>query len=350
MFNLDKAERQFVKESFLRMKQLRENMDRIIIGQSKLKEAFLWAVLSDGHILIEAQPGTGKTLAVKAFARCIDAPYSRIQFTPDTTPTELLRIYEETEDPNKSRSRPGPLVTGTVVHADELNRTPPRVQSALLQAMQEKKVTYGDEEFTLGTDDLYFVAAVQNEIEREGTYFLSEACMERFLVKITGLRPSNKELRKITALSEDFERHLAQIKPVFKPKELVELRVLIEKRYPELKDPDSLVISYITRLVEASLKIAPKKKNKREKDKNVLIEYGISARGSIHLKAAARVYAFLRGMDTVLPEHIKAVARPVLRGKFNLAPQVDKKARDYDDIVKQLLDTVPVEEKLWLKK
>lgn len=336
---LARNDKEFLSESFRKIDLLKREMDKVIIGLDELKEALLIAVLTDGHILIEGEPGLAKTLAAKVFAQCIQAPFGRVSFTTDVMPLDLFVSYEFTDKKDSPFIfRDGPLLISAIFLADELNRTTPKTQSALLEAMEEKQVTYEGRVYKLGKDGVFVVTAVQNPIEREATYPLSEACMERFLIKLKIPFPLYKDERIIAAKSEEWKRGKIKINPIFTPKELVDLRNLIyEKYYPELKDENSQIIRYITRIVR---EFRQKRKDKT-KQENGLIEYGISPRGAEDLKAAARVYAFLRRADKVLPEHVKKMAYSTLRGKFNLTPQARDEGKTHDSVIEEVLDSVP---------
>ncbi len=339
---LDKAEKKFVKESFERIELLYQEMDKVIIGQYELKESLLVALLGDGHILIEGEPGLAKTLAAKVFAQCIGVPFDRISLTTDVSPKDFVvgATYRKKGKIIQPIPCEGPILRATIFLADELNRTPPKTQSALLEAMEEKQITFEVKVYKLGTLGIFLVIAVQNPIEREATYPLAEALMERFLIKLFIPFPNYKEERIIAARSEEWKRGKIKIKSIFKPNEIVELRDLIyEKHYPELMDPDSLIIRYITRVVREF------RKSRKDKEGNGLLEYGISPRGTEDLKIVSRAYAFLAGADMVLPKYVKRAAFPALRGKFNLTNQAKQlEGKTENSFIKEILDKVPVEE------
>lgn len=338
----------YLRDAFEETKVLRKEVHKVIVGMDDLFDAILIAILGRGHILIQGEPGQAKTLTVKIFARCIDVPYSRVSFTTDVNPTDLVQSVEAT---NKADPPfiilPGPLLTGAFLLGDELNRTPPKTQSALLEAMEEGQVTIEGKPYDLRKKGkgIHTVFAVQNPIEREATYPLAEALMERFLEMLLTTFLSYRDERIVTACkSEEWKRGKIKINTILQPEQLVQLgNALYEDFYPELHDPDSLIIRYITRIVREFRK--ERKENKKGNEEEAQLEYGISTRGCIHLTICSRIYAFLCGSDTVYPEHVKTVACQTLRGKFNLTPYIKRvKGKTEDMVIKEILDRVSVEE------
>lgn len=340
------------KDSYLRdaheqINVLRKEVHKVVVGLDDLIDAILIAILGRGHILIEGEPGLAKTLAVKIFAKCIKVPFSRISFTTDVNPTDLIQSIEPTMKPEQPFIfLPGPLLKGAFLLGDELNRTPPKTQSGLLEAMEEGQVTIEGKPYDLRKQGkgIHTIFAVQNPIEREATYPLAEALMERFLEKLFTNFPTYKNERIIAVKSQEFKRGKIKTNTIFQPEQLVELgNTIYEDFYPELLDPDSLIMRYITRIVREFRK--ERKDNKRGNEEEARLEYGISPRGTIDLTICSRVYAFLQGSEVVLPEHAKVMTYPALRGKFNLTPYTKQiEGMTEDMLIKKILGRVSVEE------
>ncbi len=278
-----------------KIQALKTEVEKVIVGQHELIEGILVGLLSDGHILLEGYPGLGKTMTVKTLARVIDAEFHRIQFTPDLIPGDIIGFEMLEPGSTKTTVHKGPIFTNLLL-ADEINRAPAKVQSALLEAMQERQVTIGRTTYPL--EKLFLVLATQNPIKVTGTYLLPEAEVDRFMLKLKITYPSYTEERSITerqVLDEE-----PKLKKVFTPKELLNLRHKIVESYP-LKE-ESPILRYSTRIVLAT---RPEESNGYVKG---LVAYGASPRASIALARAARAYTFLQGEDSVMPEHVKKMA------------------------------------------
>lgn len=314
------------KSSFVSM--IRTGMDRRIVGQEHLVDSLLIALLCNGHVLLEGVPGLAKTLAIKTLASLVDAKYNRIQFTPDLLPADvtgtlIYSIKKETFEIKK-----GPIFANFVL-ADEINRAPAKVQSALLEAMQERQVTIGDDTFAL--PDPFLVMATQNPIEQEGTYPLPEAQVDRFLLKVVIGYPSKDEEKKI--IRQNIRGALDPVRPVIEPKEIKEVQGIVEKIYIDEK-----IENYIVDIVFATRMPAKYGLN----DLQSLISFGASPRASISLALAARAYAFLQGRGYVIPEDVRAVCHDVLRHRIGLTYEAEANNIGTDDIITDILDKVAV--------
>jgi MoxR-like ATPase len=319
-------DRNFVKEKVETMKR---EVGKVIVGQEELIEGIIIALLSDGHILLEGYPGLGKTVAVKTVARILDAKFQRVQFTPDLIPGDITGFEMWDPETRKSRLQKGPVFTNLLL-ADEINRAPAKVQSALLEAMQERQVTIGRETYPL--EKLFLVLATQNPIEISGTYLLPEAEIDRFMFKLKIHYPPYGDEREITERQiRDGEEELAV---VLSPREVLSFRHMISEWLP--LHETSVTIKYITRLVRAT---RPEAGNGTIKN---LVMYGASPRATIALARASRVYAFIHGDDMVLPEHIHDMAYPVLRHRIILTHEAESQGIDADDIIEKILHQVPI--------
>ena len=303
-------------------------MDQTIVGQKHLVESLLIALLSNGHVLLEGVPGLAKTLAIKTLAQIIDAKYSRIQFTPDLLPADVLgtmvyRVKNETFQVKK-----GPVFANFVL-ADEINRAPAKVQSALLEAMQERQVTIGDKTFPL--DEPFLVMATQNPIEQEGTYPLPEAQVDRFLLKVVIGYPSREEEKQI--IRQNITNEKKHIQPLLKPEEILEAQKVVEKIYIDEK-----IERYIVDIVFATRFPSDYGLN----DLASIIAFGASPRASISLARAARSYAFLRQRGYVIPEDVRAVCHDVLRHRIGLTYEAEANNITADEIISEILDKVEV--------
>lgn len=317
-----------VETEALFLHDLRDEINHIMVGQERLVERALIALLANGHILLEGVPGLAKTLLVKTIAQAIDAEFSRMQFTPDLLPSDLLgtQIYNlKTHEFSVHR---GPIFANLVL-ADEINRAPAKVQSALLEAMQERQITIGDETHAL--DDLFLVLATQNPIEQEGTYPLPEAQVDRFMLKVLVDYPRRDEERLIIGrMSGD---PLPPARPVVTPDVILQAQKTIRHIYT-----DDKITEYVLDLVFATR--APAEHGLRELEN--LIEFGASPRAGINLIAAARAHAFLRGRGFVTPEDIKQIAPDVLRHRILTTYEADAENISSDFIVQRILDVTEV--------
>lgn len=303
-------------------------MDQTIVGQKHLVESLLVALLANGHILLEGVPGLAKTLAIKTLAQLIDAKYSRIQFTPDLLPGDVNGTMIYSVKNEQFQVKKGPIFANFVL-ADEINRAPAKVQSALLEAMQERQVTIGDHTFPL--DKPFLVMATQNPIEQEGTYPLPEAQVDRFLLKVVIGYPSKEEEKVI--IRQNITNEKKEIRPLLKPEEILEAQRVVEKIYIDEK-----IERYIVDIVFATRFPAEYNLN----DLTTIIAFGASPRASISLARAARSYAFLRGRGYVVPEDVRAVAHDVLRHRIGLTYEAEANTITADEIISEILDKVEV--------
>ena len=307
---------------------LTEGMNRTIVGQSHLVNALLIGLLSDGHILLEGVPGLAKTLAIKTLASLIDAKFGRLQFTPDLLPADVIGtlIYSQKEE--KFSVKKGPIFANFVL-ADEINRAPAKVQSALLEAMQEHQVTIGDDTFKLPNP--FLVLATQNPIEQEGTYELPEAQVDRFMLKVIIDYPTIEEEKKIIRahINDSFETPHA----VIDTEKIVKARNLVKQVYI-----DERIEQYIADIVFATRY----PKQYQLKDMKNYISFGGSPRASINLALAARACAFIKRRGYVVPEDVREVAADVLRHRIGLSYEAEASNVTVDDIVREILNKVEV--------
>ncbi len=303
-------------------------MDQTIVGQKHLVESLLIALLSNGHVLLEGVPGLAKTLAIKTLAQLIDAKYSRIQFTPDLLPADVLGTMVYSVKSEQFQVKKGPIFANFVL-ADEINRAPAKVQSALLEAMQERQVTIGDKTFAL--DEPFLVMATQNPIEQEGTYPLPEAQVDRFLLKVVIGYPSREEEKLI--IRQNITNEKKMIVPLLKPEEILEAQKIVEQIYIDEK-----IERYIVDIVFATRFPADYGLN----DLSSIIGFGASPRASISLARAARSYAFLRQRGYVIPEDVRAVCHDVLRHRIGLTYEAEANNITADEIISEILDKVEV--------
>ena len=307
---------------------LTTGMDQIIVGQKHLVESLLIGLLSDGHVLLEGVPGLAKTLAIKTLASLIDAKYSRIQFTPDLLPADVVGTMVYSQKDESFQVKKGPIFANFVL-ADEINRAPAKVQSALLEAMQERQVTIGKETFLL--PEPFLVLATQNPIEQEGTYPLPEAQVDRFMLKVIIDYPKQEEEKLIIRQNINGEKF--NVKPILKAEEIIEARKVVRQVYLDEK-----IERYIVDIVFATR--YPEKYDLKElKD---MIGFGGSPRASINLALAARTYAFIKRRGYVIPEDVRAVAHDVLRHRIGLTYEAEANNVTSDEIVSKILNKVEV--------
>lgn len=307
---------------------LQVGMEQMIVGQKHLVESLLIGLLADGHVLLEGVPGLAKTLAIKTLSALVDADFSRIQFTPDLLPADVIgtMVYSQKEEAFKSKRGP---VFANFVLADEINRAPAKVQSALLEAMQERQVTIGSETFAL--PEPFLVLATQNPIEQEGTYPLPEAQVDRFMLKVIIGYPEISEEKRI--IRQNITGEKVTIRPILKPEEIMEARKVVRQVYLDEK-----IEQYITDIVFATR--FPNKYGM--KDLKEMISFGGSPRASINLALAARAYAFIKRRGYVVPEDVRAVAHDVLRHRIGLSYEAEASNMTADEIVSRILNSVEV--------
>ena len=307
---------------------LTTGMNQVIVGQKHLVESLLIGLLSDGHILLEGVPGLAKTLAIKTLSQLIDADYSRIQFTPDLLPADVVGTMIYSQKDERFQVKKGPVFANFVL-ADEINRAPAKVQSALLEAMQEKQVTIGSETFRLPSP--FLVMATQNPIEQEGTYPLPEAQMDRFMLKVVIGYPTIEEEKSI--IRENIRESLPSVSPMCSIDEILQARKVVRDVYIDEK-----IEQYIADIVFATR--YPDRYGL--KDLKDMISFGGSPRASISLAKAARAYAFVKRRGYVVPEDVRAVAHDVLRHRIGLTYEAEASNVTSEEIVSRIINKVEV--------
>jgi MoxR-like ATPase len=307
---------------------LTNEMSKSIVGQKYMVERLLIAMLANGHILLEGVPGLAKTLAIKTLASAIDAKYSRIQFTPDLLPADLVgtMIYNPAESAFSVRRGP---VFANFVLADEINRAPAKVQSALLEAMQERQVTIGDETFKL--TEPFLVLATQNPIEQEGTYPLPEAQVDRFMLKAVITYPTREDERLI--MRQNLSNDKVTINKVVKPEDILKARSVVQEVYMDEK-----IEQYILDIVAATRKPQEYKLGKLSN----LISYGGSPRATIALASASKAFAFIRHRGYVVPEDVRSICHDVLRHRVGLTYEAEAESMTTEMIINEILNTIEV--------
>jgi MoxR-like ATPase len=327
MTEMDKIQELVEKESQFVDKLLGE-VGKVIVGQRKMMERILIGLLCKGHILLEGVPGLAKTLTIKTFCDSIHVKFQRIQFTPDLLPADIIGTLIYDQKTGSFTPKKGPIFSNLIL-ADEINRAPAKVQSALLEAMQERQVTIGEGTYKL--EEPFLVLATENPIEQEGTYPLPEAQVDRFMLKVLVSYPKKDEEKEIMERMTGTE--VLSAKPVISGEELLHAREIINRIYidPKIKD-------YILEIVFAS-------RNPEEyklKDLQGLISWGASPRASIYLNLASRGHAFLRHRGYVTPEDVKAIAPDVLRHRILLSYEAEAEEIVSDDVIKQILEKIEV--------
>jgi len=303
-------------------------MNQQIIGQKHLIESLLIGLLSDGHVLLEGVPGLAKTKAIKTLASLIDAQFSRIQFTPDLLPADIIGTMIYSQQDGEFISKKGPVFANFVL-ADEINRAPAKVQSALLEAMQERQVTIGNETFPLPKP--FLVLATQNPIEQEGTYPLPEAQVDRFMLKVVIDYPKLEEEKLI--IRQNISGKEPDVRPILRTQDIIDAREIVRQVYIDEK-----IEQYIADIVFATR--YPEKYNLKElKD---YINFGGSPRASINLALAARAYAFIKRRGYVIPEDVRAVAHDVLRHRIGLSYEAEASNVTSEEIISRILNSVEV--------
>lgn len=316
-----------VKAAHVSVANVYEQVERVIVGQRYMIERLLMGTLLGGHILVEGVPGLAKTTAVKTLSDAIAASFQRIQFTPDMLPADILGTQIYNPKTTEFFIKKGPLFHNIIL-ADEINRAPAKVQSALLEAMQEKQITIGEQTFKL--EEPFIVLATQNPIEQEGTYPLPEAQLDRFMLKLNVGYPTRDEELKI--MQRFAKKQTPQVMRVIEPATILELRDLIEEIHVDPKIHD-----YIVNLVFATREAKTLKKGIER-----YIEYGASPRASIYLQMVARCYAFLQGRAYVVPQDVKTMVPDVLRHRVILTYEAEAEGLKTDDVIKKVLDCVDV--------
>jgi MoxR-like ATPase len=310
------------------VQNLKAEVMKVLVGQETMVDRILIALFTGGHILLEGVPGLAKTLCVKTVSDCVQTSFRRIQFTPDLLPADLIGTLIYNPKEGNFSVKKGP-VFANIVLADEINRAPAKVQSALLEAMQEHQVTIGEETFRL--PEPFLVMATQNPIEQEGTYPLPEAQVDRFMLKVVVTYPSRGEEKRIV---ERFAGGAApRVRPVIQPQEILQVRDLISRIYM-----DDKVVDYIVDLVFATRE----PKEYRLGELEPLIEYGASPRASIYLNQAARAQAFLNGRPYVTPQDVKTVGMDVLRHRVIVTYEAEAEEKTSEDVIRRIFEEVPV--------
>jgi len=318
---LVQAKSEFVRTLF-------SELDKVIVGQRYMLERMLIGLLANGHILLEGVPGLAKTMAVTALSKAIDADFRRLQFTPDLLPADLIgtQIYRQAD--GEFYTRKGPIFANFIL-ADEINRAPAKVQSALLEAMQERQVSIGDETFPLPNP--FLVLATQNPIEQEGTYPLPEAQLDRFMLKLKITYPQRDQERlildRMAATDKKFD-----IKPVIKPADIAEVRAVIDEIYIDEKVKD-----YIVDIV-----CATRDPKKYGLSLGNLINYGASPRATIFLAVAAKAHAFIQQRGYVTPQNVKSIGLDVLRHRVIVSYEAEAEDKTSEDVIKMIFDNIEV--------
>ena len=307
---------------------LSQGMNQVIVGQKPLVESLLIGLLADGHILLEGVPGLAKTLAIKTLAQLIKADFSRIQFTPDLLPADVIgtQIYSQKQE--EFRVKKGPIFANFVL-ADEINRAPAKVQSALLEAMQERQITIGEQTYKL--QEPFLVLATQNPVEQEGTYPLPEAQTDRFMLKVKIDYPKKEEEKLI--IRQNITGHTAEVAPILKVSDIINARNIVREVYIDEKIERYIVdIVFATRYPEAYGLVQLKP----------MINFGGSPRASINLALAARAYAFIHRRGYVVPEDVRAVCYDVLRHRIGLTYEAEANNVTTEDVITEVLNAVQV--------
>ncbi len=317
-----------VQESSAFVRPLFNELGKVIIGQNYLVERLAIGLLANGHVLLEGVPGLAKTLSVKSLAACLSVKFSRLQFTPDMLPADVIGTQIYNPQSGGFTTRRGPIFANLVL-ADEINRAPAKVQSALLEAMQEKQVTIGDQTFKL--EEPFLVLATQNPIEQEGTYPLPEAQVDRFMLKLKIGYPSREEERQILELMAH-TTNLPSAQPVVTPQQIFEARRVINEIYIDDKVKD-----YIVDLVCATRD--PENYKIQLKD---FIQLGASPRATIALTLAAKAYAFLKGRGYVTPQDVKSIGMDVLRHRVTITYEAEAENKTSETVIQRIFDELPV--------
>ncbi|MGC9355920.1 MAG: AAA family ATPase [Mariniphaga sp.] len=314
------------ESSFVDMVTL--EMNKVIIGQKHLVESLLIGLLSNGHILLEGVPGLAKTLAIKSLANTISAKFARIQFTPDLLPADLLGTMIYSQKKEEFTIKKGPIFANFIL-ADEINRAPAKVQSALLEAMQERQITISDSTFKL--EEPFLVMATQNPIEQEGTYPLPEAQVDRFMLKVVINYPNREEERQI--INQNLLKQFPETSAILKPEDIIKAREVVKDVYIDEK-----IQKYIVDIVFATREPQNYELEKYQE----MISYGASPRAGISLAQAAKAFAFIKRRGYVIPEDVRAVCRDVLRHRIGLSYEAEANNITSEEIITDILNTVEV--------
>ncbi len=317
-----------VKKESVLLDKIKSEFARVIVGQEYLIDRLLTGLLCNSHVLIEGVPGLAKTLAVTTLSRTIQASFHRLQFTPDLLPADLLGTLIYNPRSGEFTTKKGPIFANIIL-ADEINRAPAKVQSALLEAMQERQITIGDESYLL--DDPFMVLATQNPIEQEGTYPLPEAQVDRFMLKLKVSYPNRDEEKDILKRMAGSEPGL-DVDPVVNPEDIRRLRKLNDEIYMDEKIED-----YILDIVQST-----RNPSRYGLDLEGMIQYGASPRATLFLAMASRAFAFLQGRGYVTPQDVKSIGMDVLRHRVIITYEAEAEEKSPEDIVSLIFDNVPV--------
>jgi MoxR-like ATPase len=326
-FNIQELNARIERESAF-VDALTMELRKNIVGQKHMIESLMIGLLSNGHILLEGVPGLAKTLTITSLANAIDAKFSRIQFTPDLLPADLLGTMIYSQKSETFNVKKGPIFSNFIL-ADEINRAPAKVQSALLEAMQERQVTIGETTYKL--EEPFLVMATQNPIEQEGTYPLPEAQVDRFMLKVVISYPQKEEERQI--LHQSMMGGFKKQQPILKPADILKARDIVREVYMDEK-----IENYITDIIFATRFPEQYQLNKLKG----LISYGASPRGSINLALASKAYAFMRRRGYVIPEDVRAIAMDVLRHRIGLTYEAEAENITSEEVVNEILNRVDV--------
>ena len=318
-----------VKKESVFVQSLTAEIGKVIIGQQYLVDRLMVGLLANGHILVEGVPGLAKTTAIKTLSQAIKTKFQRIQFTPDLLPADLIGTLVYNPKDGNFTTKKGPIFSNIIL-ADEINRAPAKVQSALLEAMQERQVTIGENTFKL--DDPFLVMATQNPIEQEGTYPLPEAQVDRFMLKINITYPNIEEEHKILKMMSYTDKKI-EVSPVIDPADIIKARSVVDEIYMDEK-----IEKYILDIVFATRD--PKKYKLDEL--SGLIQYGASPRASIYLTIASKAYAFIQGRGYVTPQDVKSIGQDVLRHRVIISYEAEAEEKTSEYIIKKIFDEIEV--------
>ncbi|MFH0880683.1 MAG: MoxR family ATPase [Lentisphaerota bacterium] len=317
-----------VKEESVFVASLKAEIEKVIVGQKYLIDRLIIGLLANGHVLLEGVPGLAKTLSVRTLAAALNTHFQRIQFTPDLLPADLVGTLVYSPKDGGFTTRKGPIFANIIL-ADEINRAPAKVQSALLEAMQERQVTIGSETFKL--PEPFLVLATQNPIEQEGTYPLPEAQVDRFMLKLKITYPKIEEERRIMDAMSVTEKKF-DVKPVIQPDAILRTRKLVDEIYIDDKIKDYIL----------SIVFATREPEKYRIDIKDFIRYGASPRATIYLAVASRAHSFLQGRGYVTPQDVKSIAPDILRHRIIVSYEAEAEELSSDDIVTRILNELPV--------
>lgn len=318
-----------VKKESAFVEALKTEIEKVIVGQKYLIERLLVGLLANGHILIEGVPGLAKTLSVSVLSRTIKTKFQRLQFTPDLLPADLIGTLVYNPKEGNFTTKKGPIFANLIL-ADEINRAPAKVQSALLEAMQERQVTIGKNTFKL--DDPFLVLATQNPIEQEGTYPLPEAQIDRFMLKLNITYPNKEEEHKILKRMSYTDKKI-EVTPVVAPEDIIRARKIVDEVYMDEK-----IERYVLDIVFATR--TPK--DYKLDELTPLIQYGASPRASIYLIVAAKAYAFIQGRGYVTPQDVKSIGADILRHRIIVSYEAEAEEKTSEDIIKKIFDEIEV--------